>query len=65
VIRFVLRRKHKADPDPGCGTVALETLDVECPELEAALTRGGVSQYSYDITELVGAEILPVDRGNA
>lgn len=57
MIRFILKRKHKADPDPGCGTVALETLDVQVPELEKVLRRGGVSQYSYDITELVGAEV--------
>ncbi len=57
MIRFILKRKVKNDPDPASGTELLETLDVDVPELEAALKRGGVSQYAYDISELVGVEV--------
>ena len=35
------------------------TLDVDLPELEEALRSGGFSEDSYEVTELVGIELLP------
>jgi hypothetical protein len=34
------------------------TLDVELPELEEALRSGGFGEDSYEVTELVGVELL-------
>lgn len=57
MIRFIIKRKFKGDPY-AAGTETFETFTVDVPELEAALTRGGVSQNGYDISELMGAEVF-------
>jgi hypothetical protein len=63
MIRFVLRR-HTADRHSGAKRSEIETLDVECPELEKVLTRGGYDQDSYDFTLLEGAEVR-INKGGA
>lgn len=58
MIRFIIKRH--TDNARTVGTSTFETLDVECPELEAALLGGGHDYAgSYDLRELVGVEILP------
>jgi hypothetical protein len=39
----------------------LVTVDVECPEIEKRLTDGGCGPDGYDMTELVGVEVLPYE----
>lgn len=63
MIRFVLRRQRV---ELDWRSTTLETLDVDLPELEAILTRGGYGPEGCDLTELIGAEIVrpkggPVD----
>jgi hypothetical protein len=54
MVRFILNRKH--DDGHGATWEGYETLDIDVPELECALTRGGRGS-GYDITQLVGVEI--------
>jgi hypothetical protein len=56
MLRFILKRKVKCSS--GGGYESLYTLDFENTELEDRLTGGGMSEDSFDITELVGVEIL-------
>jgi hypothetical protein len=61
VIRFILKRKHKSDPY-AAGTECYETIVAEVPNLEQVMQRGGVSQNGWDITELVGIEIITAEK---
>jgi hypothetical protein len=57
MIRFIIKRHM--DNSRTVGTSTFETLDAECPELEAALLGGGHDNAgSYDLRELVGVEVL-------
>ena len=58
MIRFILKRRMDNSYD--CVTAKFETVDVDVPELEALLRRGGqgVGGPGYDITELFGVEVL-------
>ena len=62
MIRFILKRRR--DNSYGATTSDLETLDIDVPALEAALKRGGMGKGGpgYDLTDLVGAEVLPSTR---
>lgn len=57
-LRLILQRR--VDNSYDCVTAKFETLDVDVPELERRLRRGSVSRGGpgYDVTELVGVEIL-------
>lgn len=58
MIRFIIKRHM--DNARTVGTSTFETIDVDVPELEAALTGGGHDfAGSYDLRELVGVEVLP------
>lgn len=59
MIRFILKRRH--DNSYGATWTDHETLDVDVPQLQAALQRGGVNvgRPGFDLTELVGVQILP------
>lgn len=59
MIRFILKRRMDNSYD--CVSAHFETVDVDVPELEAMLRRGGqnIGGPGYDITELVGVEVLP------
>ena len=35
------------------------TIDIECPEIEAALKSGGCGPRGFDQTQLVGIEVIP------
>lgn len=56
-LRFILKRNIK-DQYNGCEHEHLQTLDLEVPELEEALSGGGRGENGYDITSLLGVEIL-------
>lgn len=57
MIRFIIKRR--IDNMYDCVTENFETLDVDVPELEEALKRGGkmIGGPGYDISELVGVEV--------
>ena len=57
MIRFILKRRTRSIVN-GLETEKFLTQEIECPELEDALTCGGQGEDSYDITNLIGAEIL-------
>jgi hypothetical protein len=57
MLRFVIRRKL-LDRNSGLQSESLETLDVNCPELERVLRGGKVRQEDYDYREVAGVEIL-------
>lgn len=69
MIRFIMKRR--VDNSYGCVTEHFETLDLEVPTLEQALTRGGVNMGGpgYALSELVGVEILAaapsIEKGGA
>lgn len=60
MIRFVVIRKTWDGLE--CKQTDFETVDCDAPALEAVLRRGGrgggPNNDAYDITELVGAELL-------
>ena len=60
-LRFILRRQTK-DPHSGMETCDLSTMLAHVPELEAMLRSGGYGNGGYDITELVGVELVPDNR---
>jgi hypothetical protein len=60
MIRFILKHENRYG---GYVSDDLETLDVDCPELEKVLTRGGYGGGpdggDFDRTRLIGAEVRP------
>lgn len=50
---YLVRSMKKPD------TCELETLDVNCPELEAVLRGGGQGPDEYDYRQVAGVEVLP------
>lgn len=61
MLRFIIKRRQDNSYD--CVSSQFETIDADCPALEQALTRGGkmVNGPGYDISELVGVEVLPLE----
>jgi len=59
MLRFIINRRQDNSYD--CVSSNFETIDADCPALEQALQRGGkmVGGPGYDISELVGVEVLP------
>lgn len=57
MIRFILKRKHR-DNISGAEWTEMETFESHFSPLQAALQRGGMGQDGYDLTELVGVEIV-------
>lgn len=58
MLRFIIRRKIN-DRHSGLQSEGLETLDVDCPDLERVLCGGGQDQEAYDYREVAGVEVLP------
>ena len=56
MLRFILKREVK-DGFNGLVSEGYQTLDLNVPELEAILQRGGFSETAYDQTTLIGVEI--------
>ena len=60
MLRFVLKRKTN-DVYSGAVFSTVFTIDANVPDLESALDRGGYgAEQGYDLTELVGVEVLRV-----
>jgi hypothetical protein len=57
VIRFIIKRRF-ADSYSGASSETLETILLDVPELQAALKRGGHGPMGYDISELMGVELV-------
>ena len=57
MIRFIVQNQHY-DGNLGGGWIDYYTMDLEVPELEEALTRGGHGEMGFDRHILVGVEIL-------
>lgn len=58
MIRFILKKSHGS-----CDYKAREDLysiDIEVPELEIALRRGGYSKHNFEHHQLVGVELLEI-----
>ena len=55
MVRFILKRKV-------CNSVIecenFETIDCEIPELEEKLTQGGYGEQGFDVTNLIGYEVI-------
>lgn len=57
MLRFIVKRRTN-DCYSGAMFSNLQTIDVDVPALESALDRGGYGEQGYDLTELVGVEVL-------
>ncbi|MBM3299185.1 MAG: hypothetical protein FJY85_04445 [Deltaproteobacteria bacterium] len=57
MLRAILKRKQ-ADMISGAQWERLYTFDFDSPELERELQSGGRGDTGYDLTELVGIEML-------
>lgn len=56
-VRFILKLEV-LDRYSGAQYERLYTLDMQAPELERELCRGGMSQEAYELVSLVGAEVI-------
>lgn len=56
MLRFIIKKREKSFDS--CERISLVSLDIDVPELETLLKKGGYDQYAYEHHELVGAEIL-------
>lgn len=59
MLRFILRRKTRDEYNGGFEHESFETIEINVPELESLLTRGGSGPSGYDATSLVGIEVSP------
>lgn len=57
MLRFILKRETFQEPIQ-MHTDDFFTVDIECDKLETYLRRGGQGLYGYDMTLLVGVEII-------
>lgn len=57
MLRAILRRRMR-DAISGCEHESLFTMDLEIPELEEQLRKGGFGESGYEVIELVGMEAL-------
>lgn len=61
MLRFIVVNRFKCQVS-GCESTRYETIDVDVPELEDRLRRGGSGENGYDVTDLVGVEVLDKTR---
>lgn len=59
MLRFIVKREV-FDEHSGQKSSGFRTIDIDVPELQAALTHGGFGESGYDETSLVGVEILRI-----
>ena len=57
MLRFIVER-HEVDNNVNSNTRDYVTLDVDIPELEVILRRGGSGEMGFESWRLIGAEIL-------
>jgi hypothetical protein len=60
MIRFIIKRRL-SDSGSQARTTTHETIDAECPELQRALEGSSWGPRGYDLREVVGVEVLPVN----
>lgn len=59
MIRFIIKKTYNPDSSvKGATHQTYLTADIDVPELERILTKGGFSQYGCEHYELTGVEIL-------
>jgi len=58
MLRFILER-HEQDHNAGLDRRDYYTIDIDLPEIEAALQRGGRGEMGFELHRLVGVEVLP------
>ena len=56
MLRAIISHRMR-DPVSMCEWETFETLDFECPALEALLSRGGLSEGAYDVSAVHGIEV--------
>lgn len=59
MLRFIVQR-HEVDCGPCFERRDFFTLDIEVPQLEAMLRRGGKGEMGFDSWTLQGVEIMEV-----
>jgi hypothetical protein len=57
MLRFVMQIS-RLDGNTGLKTKGIKTIDIDVPILQSLLTQGGLSESSYEVTDLYGIEIL-------
>lgn len=57
MLRFIIQTKFK-DGHTGCEVTSFETIDIDAPDLEKLLDRGGNGNGGYLVSSLAGVEIL-------
>lgn len=57
MIRFILER-HEVDLHSGYDQRDLVTLDLEVPELQNLLIKGGRGEHGFEVWRLLGAEVV-------
>jgi hypothetical protein len=60
MIRFIIKRRL-SDSVSQARTTTHETIDAECPDLQRALEGSSWGPRGYDLREVVGVEVLPVE----
>ena len=63
MLRIILER-HELDQHSGMERNDVYTLDLDIPELEAALTRGGRGDSGFEVHRLIGVDVLPNVKHN-
>lgn len=58
MIRFIMKRRWRRDDEAGASGEQFVTFLADVPELEQHLRAGGKSQFGFDVTDLVGAEVV-------
>ena len=58
MLRIIIER-HEQDNNSGVDRKDYYTLDLDIPELEAALTRGGHGEMGFETHRLIGVEVRP------
>lgn len=56
MIRFILKRRVR-DNVSGYDETSIHSVDIDVPELEALLSRGGSGENGFDFTALYGVEL--------
>lgn len=57
MLRFILKRTIRDNISGGYESEAFVTVDVNVPEVERLLCRGGYGENGFDATRLIGVEI--------
>lgn len=61
MLRFIVER-HEMHYGPGIDRRDYFTLDIDLPELEGMLVRGGSGEGGFESWRLIGVEVLPTEK---